>query len=137
MNILRGALTVVTFAAIVGVNGCGGSTGGVGDAKASGAEALAMAVSACSLSAPEPESGSDSEVDDRYDSAATKAAAAAAMDPEFKDAATALSKWATASRELSNLDEGDPKALITQVHQAFRTAQKDREAACRLVAARQ
>ena len=136
MNLRWGPLTVVTFAAIVGVNGYGGATGGVGDAKASSGQALAMAVSACSLSAPVEDSGSDSEVNDRYDSAATKAAAAAAKDPSLRDAATALSKWATANRELSNQNVGDPMGPNTPAVQAVIAAQADREAACRLATAR-
>ena len=126
----------MTFAAIVGVNGCGGSTGG-GDAKASSREALALAVSACSLSAPAEDSGSDSEVDDRYDSAATKAAAAAAKDPSFKDAATALSKWAITNRELTKRNVGDPREPNAPAVQAVIAAEADRESACRLVSARQ
>jgi len=137
MNILRGALTLVTFAGIVGVSGCGGSAGGVGDAKASSAEALAMAVSACSLSAPVEESGSDTEVNDRYDSAATKAAAAAAKNPNFKGAAIALSKWASANRELSRLTGGDQLGPNAPAVQAVVAAEADRDAACWLVTARQ
>ena len=127
----------MAFATIVGVNGCGGATGGVGDAKASSGEALAMVVSACSLSAPAEDSGSDSEVNDRYDGAATKAAAAAAKDPSFKDAATALSKWATANRELSERTLGEPMEPNAPAVQAVIAAQAERDAACRLVTARQ